>query len=48
MKKPLLCMLGFHKWGRATFLSETGSNVRDYKKKCERCGKVKTWVEAAP
>ena len=41
----LLCKIGIHKWDRATFLSQTGSQVKDYKQRCLRCGKIKTWVK---
>lgn len=46
MAKPFLCKIGIHKYGKATFISGALSNVRDWKKSCEKCGKVKTWVQA--
>ncbi|MBR9690754.1 hypothetical protein GOV08_03660 [Candidatus Woesearchaeota archaeon] len=47
MSKNFWCKIGFHKWGKS-FYSDYGatSNVLNYKKKCDRCGKVKTWVQA--
>jgi hypothetical protein len=43
-----LCFLGIHKWGKKFGYDEIRSNVIDWKKKCERCGKLKKWVEAKP
>jgi len=41
-----LCRIGFHKWGRTIRVSHGfSSSVFDSKKSCERCGKVKRWVE---
>lgn len=46
MKKPILCRLGLHKWDEATFIDYgPTSSVRDWKKKCLRCGEVRKWVE---
>lgn len=42
--KSFLCKIGLHKWGKATYISFSSSNVRDYKKRCQRCGKQKSWV----
>ena len=44
-RKSILCKLGFHKWGRARFFSQVSSNVRDYRKRCKRCGLTKSWVK---
>jgi hypothetical protein len=44
----ILCSLGFHKWGKKFGFDEYGSNVIDWKSRCERCGKLKKWVEARP
>ena len=42
----LLCQFGFHKWSKKAGYNNWSSNVIEYKKQCERCGKVKRWVEA--
>lgn len=46
MTKSFLCKLGLHKWTRPKYVTNFSSNVLDYSKKCERCGKIKTWVKA--
>jgi hypothetical protein len=43
--KPLLCMIGLHKWGRTTYETSVSSNVRNWKKRCLRCGELLRWVE---
>ncbi len=45
MGNNLLCFLGFHNWNRATFISESSSNVFDWRQRCERCNKFITWVQ---
>ncbi len=45
-KMSFLCKIGLHKWGRSKFWMSASSNVRDWKKVCQRCGKTKTWVQA--
>lgn len=45
MPKDFWCWIGLHKWGRATYHDLFSSNVRDWKKYCLKCKKVKTWVE---
>jgi hypothetical protein len=43
---PLLCLLGLHEWGRASFVdSGFHTSVLDWKQKCDRCGKKITWVQ---
>ena len=45
-KKSFLCKIGLHKWGKSNFISHGyESNIRDYKKRCQKCGKIKTWIE---
>lgn len=41
----ILCKLGLHKWSKRRFITNFRSNVRDYSKKCLRCGKIKRWIE---
>lgn len=42
----ILCKLGLHKWGKATFVDHSfHSSVLDYKQRCLRCGKKITWVQ---
>jgi len=43
--KPFLCRIGIHKWGKPTYINIYSSNVREWKKKCLRCGKVVRWFE---
>jgi len=43
-----LCKLGLHKWGKKYGNDKFISNVIDWTQKCERCGKLKKWVEAKP
>jgi len=46
MPKPILCTLGFHRWGRATYIDwGVGSNALDWKQKCSRCRKMIKWVQ---
>ena len=46
MTKSILCKLGIHRWGRATFIDMSiHSNVLDWKQSCVRCGKRITWVQ---
>ncbi|MFA5105936.1 MAG: hypothetical protein WC506_03170 [Candidatus Micrarchaeia archaeon] len=41
-----MCRIGLHQWGRAVFTDHGyGSHVLDYRQKCDRCGKMKTWVK---
>ncbi len=42
----LLCKLGLHDYGKAHY-TEHGmySNVRDFKQKCGRCGKIIRWTQ---
>jgi len=45
--KKILCKINLHKWNRPTYIDYgPSSNVKNWKKICQRCGKVKTWVEA--
>lgn len=44
-KKPFLCRIGLHKWGRAHHISASLSNVKDYKKKSRRCGEERRWTK---
>jgi len=43
-----LCWIGIHKWGKKFGYDQHSSNIIDWKKRCERCGKLKKWVEAKP
>lgn len=43
--RRLLCKIGLHDWSRARVVYLSGSNVRDMEKHCNRCGKLKRWVE---
>lgn len=43
--KKILCKLGFHKYGRAHFIDQFGSNALDYKQKCSRCGHIIRWTQ---
>ena len=46
-KKSFFCKIGFHKWGRSSFIDHGyESNIKDYKKRCEKCGKIKKWVKS--
>ncbi|MFT4343218.1 MAG: hypothetical protein ACMXYE_00555 [Candidatus Woesearchaeota archaeon] len=46
MVQSLLCKLGFHRWGRATFVDHgMHSSVRDWKQQCTACGKEISWVQ---
>lgn len=44
----ILCKLGFHKWNKPIFYDNFSSNVKEYKKKCIKCNKIKRWVEHKP
>jgi hypothetical protein len=44
----ILCFFGIHKWGKKYGYDIHMSNVIDWKKRCQRCGKIKDWVEAKP
>lgn len=44
-KKPLLWKMGFHKWGRKTFVSEAYSNVKDWKRNCQKCSAIKKGID---
>jgi len=40
------CKIGIHKWGKPTYIDYgPSSNVKNWKKACKRCGKIKTWIE---
>jgi len=41
----ILCSLGIHKWGKKHGHDIFSSNVIDWTKRCQRCGKLKKWVE---
>jgi len=44
--KQFLCIIGFHKWGRASFIDHSvHSSILDWKQKCDICGKKITWVQ---
>jgi hypothetical protein len=39
------CKIGFHKWGRASYVHYHRSNILDWKQSCIICGKKITWVQ---
>jgi hypothetical protein len=39
----ILCELGLHKWGKVQIHFDFESNIKDYEKKCLRCGRIKKW-----
>lgn len=40
------CRHGFHKWGESHFIDPgVGSNVRDHKQRCVKCGARRGWVQ---
>ncbi|MDH7593226.1 MAG: hypothetical protein QHG99_02580 [Methanomicrobiales archaeon] len=41
----ILCRIGIHRWGKKFGHDEFGSSVIEWKKKCQRCGKLLTWIE---
>ena len=43
--KSIKCKLGMHKWSEPRFRYISGSNVKDFKKRCLICGKEKKWTE---
>ncbi|MEM4554997.1 MAG: hypothetical protein QXT25_04065 [Candidatus Anstonellaceae archaeon] len=43
--KKILCAIGIHQWGRATYWDNPSSNVKEFRQKCSACGKTKTWIE---
>jgi len=43
MISKILCKLGIHKWSKPKLYLVASSNVEDWSKHCERCGKVKKW-----
>jgi hypothetical protein len=45
LQKEIWCRIGLHDWGKTKHSSLFSSKVRDYEKRCLKCGKVKTWVE---
>jgi hypothetical protein len=45
---PLLCRLGFHRWGKKHGFNQYSSNIIDWSCRCERCGKINRWIETKP
>jgi len=42
----ILCSVGIHEWGKKFGYDQHSSNVIEWKKRCQRCGKLKKWVAA--
>jgi len=42
----ILCFIGIHDWGKKFGYDQHSSNIIDWKKRCQRCGKLKRWVAA--
>lgn len=42
--KPL-CKLGLHQYGKGHYQTHFESNIQDYKRACNICGKKKNWVK---
>jgi hypothetical protein len=45
-KKSILCIIGFHKWGKKHGHNQYSSNVIEWKQVCSRCGAIHRWIEA--
>lgn len=42
----ILCKFGLHEWGRKRGYNDYSSNVIEWERVCQRCGKVERWIEA--
>jgi len=44
----ILCTFGFHAWNKKKGYNNWSSHVIEYSAHCQRCGKIKTWIETKP
>ena len=44
-KKPFLCKMGIHSWGKSYLQEAVNKNVDGWEKRCLKCDEVKRWTK---